>query len=640
MSFIFGGNTEMSYEDLQRKRRIADAMIGQNSNAPRNVGEGLAAIGRALAARAIDKRVSAREKELQSDADKMWQAAMGGFDTGGMYGGSAAYSGASSGGYGAGQPYTPDATDSAEMGGGGYALGDSVASPEMVASPKGDLAMGADLNWLTYANQGAIRSQPISPELENALSFLPDLGVSMEVFSGGQDASGPHRTGSTRHNHGGAADVFFSKDGRRLDWNNPSDQPIFAEIVKRAKANGVTGFGAGEGYMQPGSMHIGFGNPAVWGAGGKGANAAPWLQAAYGGVPSSGGVSPGGGYSGPSVAAIARVMSNPMIRNDPAKMAIANMLMQRSMQASDPMYQLKLRQAQLDYEQDASGMGGAKGAFGNLDAQARAAGLTPGTPEYQSFMMNGGGAPATFRALDMQAQAAGFKPGTPEYSQFMATRGAGLQAGAKTTATNEANIATGGEAERVKAAGAAQGKQDVEQRSELAEMERNMPSLLVVVKQLGELADTATYTMAGRARDEFNKQLGREPSDGAVARAKYIAMVDNQVLPLLRQTFGAQFTAQEGESLKATLGDPDKTPAEKKAVLEAFIAQKKRDIIARGGTVPGETKAPPADGAAPDFGGMNAAQIQEYMKANPASEWSPEQRAAVIARLKELKGQE
>ena len=33
--------------------------------------------------------------------------------------------------------------------------------------------------------------------------------------------------------------------------------------------------------MQPGSMHIGYGNEAVWGAGGKGANAPEWLRDAY-----------------------------------------------------------------------------------------------------------------------------------------------------------------------------------------------------------------------------------------------------------------------------------------------------------------------------------------------------------------------
>lgn len=139
------------------------------------------------------------------------------------------------------------------------------------------------MKWLDYANQGAIRNQPINPQLASAIGFLPEMGVTMRVFSGGQDASGPRRTGSTRHNHGNSADVFFYKDGRKLDWNNPNDVPLFQEIVKRGKAAGVTGWGAGPGYMQPGSMHLGFGSPAVWGAGGKGANAPQWLRAAYNG---------------------------------------------------------------------------------------------------------------------------------------------------------------------------------------------------------------------------------------------------------------------------------------------------------------------------------------------------------------------
>jgi hypothetical protein len=136
-------------------------------------------------------------------------------------------------------------------------------------------------DWLQYNNKNAIRNQPINSDLQKGLSFLPDMGVTMNVFSGGQDATGPHRTGSHRHDGGNAADVFFSKGGKRLDWRNPADIPILQDIVSRAKAAGVTGFGAGDGYMQPGSMHIGFGKPAVWGAGGKGANAPEWLNQAF-----------------------------------------------------------------------------------------------------------------------------------------------------------------------------------------------------------------------------------------------------------------------------------------------------------------------------------------------------------------------
>lgn len=159
--------------------------------------------------------------------------------------------------------------------------------------------------WLVYANQGATRSQPLAPELVEAMKFLPELGLQMQVFSGGQPGIGTSsaRVGSTRHDHGKAADVFFLKDGQRLDWANPQHVPIYQDVVRRAKAAGVTGFGAGPGYMQPGSMHIGFGAPSVWGAGGKAENAPEWLRMAFGGAPA--GPAPNGGQPslsfGPSV---------------------------------------------------------------------------------------------------------------------------------------------------------------------------------------------------------------------------------------------------------------------------------------------------------------------------------------------------
>jgi hypothetical protein len=55
-------------------------------------------------------------------------------------------------------------------------------------------------------------------------------------------------------------------------------------------------------------------------------------------------------------------------------------------------------------------------------------------------------------------------------------------------------------------------------------------------------------------------------------------MIKNNVLPLLRQTFGAAFTAAEGDSLLATFGDPNMAPTEKEAVLDALIESKTADL--------------------------------------------------------------
>lgn len=139
-------------------------------------------------------------------------------------------------------------------------------------------------DFIVYGNQGATRNQPLSPQLVQALGFLPEMGLTAHVFSGGQPAIGTsdRRVGSTRHDDGGAADLFFYRGDERLDWRNPEHIPIFQEVVRRGREADLTGFGAGEGYMQPGSMHIGFGAPAVWGAGGSGANAPDWLREAFG----------------------------------------------------------------------------------------------------------------------------------------------------------------------------------------------------------------------------------------------------------------------------------------------------------------------------------------------------------------------
>lgn len=114
--------------------------------------------------------------------------------------------------------------------------------------------------------------------------------------------------------------------------------------------------------------------------------------------------------------------------------------------------------------------------------------------------------------------------------------------------------------------------------TDLARMEASLPGIREVVNELVELSSIATSTFAGRIFDSAVKESGFGSTKGADAKAKLIAIVDNQVLPLLKETFGAAFTVQEGENLKASLVDPNSSPAEKRAQLDAFIAQKERNI--------------------------------------------------------------
>ena len=341
--FIFGGNTGMTYDQVQKQRDIANELLRANMNTPRNVGEGLSAIGRALAAKAIDKRTTRADDDnrraYEATRDSIFSS-LGGF-------GSAGAGGSAGGGIAAPAPPPVAPIDP--------------TSPDKIGFDAMK-ALGKPVDFITYQNQGATRSQPLAPELAQAVSFLPEMGVSMEVFSGGQPGinEGGPRVGSTRHDHGNAADVFFSKDGRRLDWQNPNDIPILQEIVQRGRAAGLTGFGAGDGYMQPGSMHIGFGPEAVWGAGGQGENAPEWLRQAFYGGGQPGPAQPQGGaptqpqavqgMANPAVLmALAEVQGNPYA--SASDKAIAAALMDQTMQAMNPMRALEMERARLEVEQ-------------------------------------------------------------------------------------------------------------------------------------------------------------------------------------------------------------------------------------------------------------------------------------------------
>lgn len=260
--FIFGGSTGVnSPEELARARAYAEALLGPQRPA-QNVGEGLAVLGQAIRGLREMNAVNKASAAGDASASSAVMAALGG----GQF------------------PAAPTIATTAA----------APSAPAQTPSPVAAALSGApasapsadgDTSWLAYDNQGATRNKPLAPKLVDALSFLPQMGVTMKVFSGGQDETGPHRTGSHRHDDGNAGDVFFYKDGRKLDWANPQDLPIFEQIVQEGKARGITGIGAGEGYMQPGSMHIGFGTPSVWGAGGRGDNAPSWLRSAYNGAP-------------------------------------------------------------------------------------------------------------------------------------------------------------------------------------------------------------------------------------------------------------------------------------------------------------------------------------------------------------------
>jgi hypothetical protein len=180
--------------------------------------------------------------------------------------------------------------------------------------------------------------------------------------------------------------------------------------------------------------------------------------------------------------------------------------------------------------------------------------------------------------------------------------------GARRTGTNVAEADTGSNAAAAGATGAVLGTQAGNDQVKLMEMQRNMPGLMGVVDRLDALSGTATFSKVEVAADAARRAIGQEVSAGGIARAEYIATVDNEILPLLRQTFGAAFTVEEGARLRATLGNEDGTPAERRATLNAFIQQKQAELESFGGTMP----APPP----PSGGSGLSPEAEAFMRGN------------------------
>ena len=122
------------------------------------------------------------------------------------------------------------------------------------------------------------------------------------------------------------------------------------------------------------------------------------------------------------------------------------------------------------------------------------------------------------------------------------------------------------------------GKEQGIATNNLRDRQASLPRLEQVVDELSELGKIATFSRLGVAEDFVQRELTGNPGDDAVARTEFIAKIDNEVLPLLRQTFGAAFTVEEGNRLRATLGDPNKSPPEKDAILRSFIENKRAQI--------------------------------------------------------------
>lgn len=98
-----------------------------------------------------------------------------------------------------------------------------------------------------------------------------------------------------------------------------------------------------------------------------------------------------------------------------------------------------------------------------------------------------------------------------------------------------------------------------------------------LVRQLNGLVDEATHTPVGRKLDSMANFFGFT-TDGAEAEERYRQIVNNEMIPRIREYMGAAVTAEEVQRVIGLLGDPTAAPEKKRAALNSFLEAAERNL--------------------------------------------------------------
>lgn len=112
------------------------------------------------------------------------------------------------------------------------------------------------------ATANKVRNLPVQQWVQDGAAkaaFATDPNIGIKITSGGQDAAGQAKLGSSgRHTHGNAMDIVLMRNG--VEVTPGQDPELYAKFLENAAAAGFTGIGHyGWG------VHVGGGSDAAWG---------------------------------------------------------------------------------------------------------------------------------------------------------------------------------------------------------------------------------------------------------------------------------------------------------------------------------------------------------------------------------------
>lgn len=348
-SFIFGGDTPWSYEELQRQKAIADSLRQANMATPRNVGEGLAAVGRALGARRREKRAMTREEELKAELQAQIAAALGGGGYGGAMPGIST-PGVSAKGLGA-DPNSPQGIADDAM----AALGRPAVNDASMRIRAGLIERGlpehvADAFVVNFQDESGLNAG-----INEAAPVVPGSrgGFGLAQWTG------PRRVALERF--AAQRGVPASDEGVQLDF-------LMQELQGPEAAAGSAIMAAPDRATAADAVLREFLRPAP-------ENVARRSAQYTGGQPSGGRTSE-----------IAALLANPMLPQDVRNLIMAQAAPQAPMSELD---QLKLQRERFELEALQNPQVQVPQTLTERKALAAEAGLRPGTPEYTAYIATG-----------------------------------------------------------------------------------------------------------------------------------------------------------------------------------------------------------------------------------------------------------
>ena len=536
MAFIFGGNTPWTYEELKRQRELAN-MLATDTSAPRNVGEGLNAIGNALAYRGLTKRANKEEARMKGEFDQKW---------GTVFGGGSAGIAPSAPSFG-GAPRAPADPSSA--------LGDdamaALGKPKIRDYRESLIGTESGGNWAAQNSEtgaGGKRGHFGRVQFGHArLQEAMNAGVIPQGTTPEQFMASPELQKAAEDWH------FMDLEQQLGDLvgREVNGQPM--DIGALVAMGHLGGAGGARRFVESGGAY----NPAD----SFGTSLADYART-HGGTVSPFSGAPQGGMN---LGALVELAGDPMAT--PAQKAIVEQLIAQQTTAADPMKALELEKAQLEIERLRNPDQQQPDALVERRALLQAAGIEETSPEGQNYLLTGKMPEApeeAARPMTAEEKAAWGIPETDTTPYKMTDNGPVAIGGGGTTITNVMD--GGGKFEEAFAKGDAATIETV-YNSGLA-AQRNLGR----IDQLGALLE-ANPTGAGAAITQFAGSLGIQ-TEGLDEIQAAQALI-NSLVPEQRQPGSGPMSDADLALFKQSLPQIINSPGGNKIIVDTMrsIAQ-------------------------------------------------------------------